>query len=262
MNGAGILACALLAAGLGAAARAQNALSDVERAKVAALASANAQEKAGADKQAELKAQADAARAKLIGLEFQATKEQIDAAARAKLRADVAAERAKIDQAVLARLAAKADQAVDVTLDQPMLQAASQFLNSRDPQQAQAKKLVGKLQGVYVHSYEFSKAGQYSAGDVESLRTPFQNGQWSRVVNVRSKRDGENVDVYLKKGAEGKIGGLVVIAMKPTEVTFVNILGEIDPEDLTKLGGQFGIPALQIGKPPRPPSGEKPAPHP
>lgn len=163
--------------------------------------------------------------------------------------------------AAFARLSAKAEKAVDVTLDRPMLWVASQFLNSNDPQQAQAKKLVSKLQGVYVHSYQFGKPGEYSDSDVAPLRAPFQNADWTRVISARSKREGQRVEVYLKKAAGEKIGGVVVIAMEPAQLTFVNIVGSIDPEDLSKLGGQFGIPPVQVG----PGQGDQPGkspPHP
>lgn len=221
MKRAAILVCVLLGAALGA--RAQ----DTGSATIYTDSAAHTQV-------AEAKPDVAAARAQIYAAKVAAVVYQA---------ADV-----KMDQAVLRKLAAKADQAVDVTLDQPMLQLASAFLSAKDPEQAQAKKLVGKLQGVYVHSYQFGKAGEYSAGDIESLRAPFQSGAWSRALNVRSKRDGQNVEVYLRK-SEGKIQGLVVIATEPQQVTFVNILGEIDPEDLTKLGGQFGIPLLQMAHP-------------
>jgi hypothetical protein len=41
------------------------------------------------------------------------------------------------------------------------------------------------------------------------------------------------------------VAGLVVVAAKPMEFTFVNIDGSIDPSQLAKLGGQFGIPKVE-----------------
>jgi len=39
----------------------------------------------------------------------------------------------------------------------------------------------------------------------------------------------------------------VVIAAEPKELTVVSIIGSIKPEDLRDLGGNFGIPKMEIG---------------
>jgi hypothetical protein len=43
-----------------------------------------------------------------------------------------------------------------------------------------------------------------------------------------------------------QVGGLVVLATDAKEFTVVNILGPVDLEKLTRLEGQFGVPALEI----------------
>jgi len=155
----------------------------------------------------------------------------------------------------LKRLAAKADKTVDVTLDQSMLQFASGFLDTKDPDQAQAKKVIANMKGIYVHSFEFDKSGGYSTEDVASLRAPLKEPEWSRIVNVRSKHEGENVEVYFRK-EDGKFTGLVVISTEPTELTWVHVLGPINPDDLRRLGGQFGIPHVEIDDKPSTKKGE------
>ncbi len=146
---------------------------------------------------------------------------------------------------MLKKLSARASKTVDVNLDQSMLQFASAFLDPKDPDQAQAKKVIANMKGIYVHHFEFEKGGEYTSDDVTSLRVPLKEPEWSRIVNVRSKHESENVEVYFRKEG-GKFTGLVVIATEPTELTYVNIVGPIDPEDLRRLGGQFGIPKVDI----------------
>jgi hypothetical protein len=68
---------------------------------------------------------------------------------------------------------------------------------------------------------------------------------WSRIVSAHSKRNGDNSDVYLKTNA-GQISGLAIIVTEPRELTIVNIVGSIHPEDIRDLGGHFGIPKLDI----------------
>jgi Domain of unknown function (DUF4252) len=155
----------------------------------------------------------------------------------------------------LKRLSDKASKTVDVNLDQSMLKFAAAFLDPKDPQQAQAKKVIANMKGIYVHNLEFEKHGEYSEEDLASLRAPLKEPEWSRIVNVRSKSDGQNVEIYFHKDGE-KFKGLVVIATEPTELTFVDIVGPITPEDIAGLGGQFGIPKVEIDPQPSGKKGE------
>jgi hypothetical protein len=143
----------------------------------------------------------------------------------------------------LDKLAARATESVDVNLDAAMLQLASKFLSKDDADQVRVKNLVSKLKGVYVRSFEFDKEGQYSMSDVESIRKQLKTPAWSRIVGVKGK--GENSEIFLNKQGN-EIGGLVVIAAEPKELTIVHIDGPINPEDLTELQGHMGIP--KIGK--------------
>ncbi len=138
------------------------------------------------------------------------------------------------------RLAQKATESVDVTLDSSLLQLASGFLSHDDPDEAHVKQLVSKLKGVYVRSFEFDKEGQYSMADVDAIKAQLKGPQWSRIVGVKSSK-GENSDIYIKKDGDS-VAGLVVIDAEPRELTVVHIDGPINPEELSELGGHMGIP--------------------
>jgi len=145
------------------------------------------------------------------------------------------------------KVAARASESVDVNLDGSMLRLATKFLSDDDDNEAQVKKLVAGLKGIYVKSFEFKNPGEYSAADVEAFRSQLRAPEWQRIINVHSKEDGENVEVFIK--AEGKsIGGLAIIATEPKELTLVNIVGPIDLDNLSELGGHFGIPDVEVEK--------------
>ncbi|MGA7411452.1 MAG: DUF4252 domain-containing protein [Bryobacteraceae bacterium] len=146
----------------------------------------------------------------------------------------------------LDKLAERASESVDVTLDESMLQLASKFLSKDDPDEVQVKKLVGKLKGVYVRSFEFEKEGQYSMADVEAIRVQLKSPQWTRIVGVKSVK-GDNSEIYIHRNGD-QIGGLVVIATEPKELTIVHIDGQINPEELSELGGHMGIPEMGKSK--------------
>jgi len=141
------------------------------------------------------------------------------------------------------KLSAKAKETVEVTMDGPMLRWASKFLSAEDPEEAKCAKLVANLKGIYVRSFEFDKEGEYSSADVEALRSQLHSPAWSKVVGVRSERDGDNVDIFFKMEDE-KMAGIVIIAAEAKELTFVNIVGPLEVDQLADLGGEFGIPKL------------------
>ncbi|SRR5579883_1564492 len=147
----------------------------------------------------------------------------------------------------LEKLSEKAREVVDVTLDGPLLQLAAKFLSDKDPDEARAKRLVAGLKGIYVRSFTFDNRGEYDVKDLEPMRAQLKAPGWSRIVGVRSRHDGDNAEIYLRSDAD-KITGLVVLAADPKELTVVQIVGPIQPEDLRELGGRFGIPRMDLGK--------------
>ncbi len=138
------------------------------------------------------------------------------------------------------KLAEKAKEHSEITLDSNTLQFASKFLSTKDPDQAKAQKIVSGLKSIYVRTYEFDKEGEYSTADLDAVRAQLQG--WSKIVSNKSKTESE--EVYLKPAPGGQAGGLFVIAAEPRELTIVHIDGTISPDDIADLSGQFGIPAL------------------
>jgi len=156
----------------------------------------------------------------------------------------------------LDKLAEKASDVVDVTLDGALLQLASRFLSEKDPDEAHVKHIVGGLKGVYVKSFEFDDLNQYNQSDVEEIRAQLKAPGWARIVSARSKRNGDNSEIYLKTES-GQVAGLVIIVAEPKELTIVNLVGSIRPEDIRDLGGHLGIPKIDAG-PAKPDKQDKP----
>ena len=155
----------------------------------------------------------------------------------ALLPAMVCGQSVKLD--ALDKLAEKASETVTVSLDGNLLRLASRFLSSDDPDQAQVKKLVASLRGVYVRNFEFEKAGEYQASDLEPIRSQLRDPKWKKIVEVRGR---DNAEVLLRQENEHVISGLAVIVAEAKELTVVYIDGPIDMDGLSKLAGNFGIP--------------------
>ncbi|MGE5323508.1 MAG: DUF4252 domain-containing protein [Actinomycetota bacterium] len=152
------------------------------------------------------------------------------------------AQAGKLELKNLDKLASRASEVNDVTLDGSLLQFASSVMkDADDPDSEQVVELIKGLKGIYVKNFEFDSPGQYSQADVEAIRSQLTGPGWQRIVTSFSKRSGERDEVYLLKDGK-KINGITVLVAEAKELTVVNIVGAIDPEKLGELGGHFGIP--------------------
>jgi hypothetical protein len=150
----------------------------------------------------------------------------------------------KIQTASLDHLAAKASQTVDVNIDERLMRLALKLFSDKDPEEKEIKALVAGIKGIYVKRFEFEADGLYTAADVESIRSQLRGTQWTRLMDVRSKKDG-TLEVYVSITGE-TINGLAVLATDDREFTVVNIVGPVDLQKLARLEGQFGVPELGI----------------
>lgn len=104
--------------------------------------------------------------------------------------------------------------------------------------------LLSKLKGIYVRGFE---ADSTRLDELDRRMTQIadrlENEGWETVVRVRE--DGEHANVYVRLQGDA-IAGLTVLASDPTDETvFVNIVGEIHPEEMGKLGRTLGIDPLK-----------------
>lgn len=151
------------------------------------------------------------------------------------------AQNARIQLDHIDRLFPNAIETIDVRVDGALLQIASKFLDKNKTNEAQVREILNVLKGVYVKGVEFDKDGQFTEQDVEAVRQQLSAPGWQRIVGVRSKRDNENVEVFLMLG-NGLIEGIGVLVTDPKQLMVVNVVGPIDPEKISELRGSFGIP--------------------
>jgi hypothetical protein len=156
------------------------------------------------------------------------------------------AQDARLQLSTLDHLAGKASETVDVNIDEKLLQLTIKFFGN-DAEDKELKALIRGLKGIYVKSFEFEKEGEYSAADVELIRTQLKTSAWTKIVGVVSKKEGD-IEVYLMSN-NNEISGLAVLSIEPKELTVVNIIGPIDIAKLATLEDQFGIPDLGIERP-------------
>ena len=150
----------------------------------------------------------------------------------------------KLQLTQLDHLAGKANETVDVSIDERLMQMAAKLFNDKDEDEAKIKQLIVGLKGIYVKSFEFDNENEYTAADVENVRAQLRQPSWSRLLNVTSKREG-NLEVYISMVGQ-QINGLAVLSIEPKELTVVNVVGPVDLEKLASLEGNLGIPEFGI----------------
>ena len=164
--------------------------------------------------------------------------------------AAVKAQDSRLQLSSLDHLAAKASQSVDVNIDERLIRIALKVFSDDDAEERKIKAVVAGIKGIYVKSFEFETDGQYTAADMQTIRTQLRGPGWTRLVNVTSKKEG-NLEVYLLMNGE-QVGGLAVVSNDVRELVVVNIVGPVDLDKLAKLEGQFGVPELGIEQKPKP----------
>lgn len=144
-------------------------------------------------------------------------------------------------------LADKATETVSITLDSALLGMAAKFLDPNKPEDAAAREVLSGLQGIYVKSYTFEEDFAYPKSDVDRVRKQLAAPGWSKLVEVRSRKEQADVDIYISVSGNRALG-LAIIASEPREFTIVNIVGSVDLDKLHQLEGKFGVPNLELEK--------------
>jgi hypothetical protein len=130
---------------------------------------------------------------------------------------------------------------VEVFLKEPMIKLVSRAMGNDEPD---LRDLLAKLQLVRVQVFDIDNTMVKEFTEVTNATTAeLDKKGWERIVRVREEN--ENVDIYLlpSEGFES-ILGIVVMVAEDDEAVFVNIVGEINPDDVSRLGDQFDIDEL------------------
>jgi hypothetical protein len=153
------------------------------------------------------------------------------------------AQGARLNLSFLDRLADKASEKQEITIDKNMLQTASPFVPP-GPKGDAAKQVLSELEGVYVRNYEFDDQKAFSMDDINAIRKQLSAPGWTRIVANEEK--GRNGDFELQEvwlfNPGGKLGGIFIINAEPGELAVVNVVGPIDLAKIAALGGILGIP--------------------
>ena len=140
--------------------------------------------------------------------------------------------------------AADGCQFVEVNVHAPLLKFASAFVDKEEPEVAE---LIRAIKHVRVNVVGFDeKTREETTSRVEGVRHELSSQGWTEMVTVKEAQDSENVAIYVKMTDNDSIEGLVVtvIDSRKKEVVFVNLVGNINPEQLATIGKRLNIDPL------------------
>lgn len=131
---------------------------------------------------------------------------------------------------------------VEVNLRGALLRLVAEASRADEPEFA---AIVDGLRGVFVRQYPLSSARSGVDGRIRDFGRALERDGWETLVRARDPEEGEDVYIYVL--TEGDFfDGLVVMALNEddNEATFVTFEGRIDPAEVGRLGGRFGVDEL------------------
>lgn len=146
-------------------------------------------------------------------------------------------------------------QFVEVNLTSNLIGMAARFIEKQEPEVAH---VLDGLQLVHVNVLGVSDENR---GELEKrrakIREQLEGKGWERVVSVQEER--QEVGVYLKTANKDTVQGLVVMAADGNnQAVFVNVVGNIKPEQLALVGERLHLePLKHLGRPAEKPEGEQ-----
>jgi hypothetical protein len=134
-----------------------------------------------------------------------------------------------------------AEESVEVYVRGPLLKLVAAVTEKEDPALA---KMLEKMLLIRVNTFSIDdKISKDLKSKVEDINKQLEKQKWEKIVKVKDK--GERVNVYMKFDKNDQMAGLVVMAIEDNdEAVFVNIVGELDWSQISKLGHKFDIDEL------------------
>ena len=135
-------------------------------------------------------------------------------------------------------------QFVEVNLHAPLLKFASMFVGKEEPEVAALIRTIKHVR-VNVVGYDGTTRAE-TTGRVEGVRRELETQGWTQMVTVKESGNAENVAVFIKMADDDSIDGMVVTVIdgNKREVVFVNLVGNIQPEQIATIGKRLNIDPL------------------
>jgi hypothetical protein len=102
----------------------------------------------------------------------------------------------------------------------------------------EAAELFKRLHGVRVSVFENPLMTEDAVDYVKAISSKLSQQGWESVVTVNS--DDEQIRIFMKFNGEN-VEGITVMALEEDEAVFVNVIGDLKPDELSKVMDNFDI---------------------
>ncbi|MBT8061248.1 MAG: DUF4252 domain-containing protein [Xanthomonadales bacterium] len=124
---------------------------------------------------------------------------------------------------------------VNISIGGALLRFVGAMAQHEEPE---AAAIFSKLKGVRVNVYATDGDASAALDQVASVKSRLSGSNWQPVVQVNE--DGEQVQIFMN--FEGDVmNGLTLMAVDDEEAVFINVIGQLDPEELSQLMDNFDV---------------------
>jgi hypothetical protein len=135
---------------------------------------------------------------------------------------------------------------VEVNLTTSLISLASQLVEKEDAEVAHLLKTLTQVRVTAIGIDDENRADLKKRA--QKVREELDSKGWERIVTAQ--KDEQTVGVFLKSRNKDTVEGIVVLATEGNKrAVFVNIVGDIKPEQIAKLGEKLHIdPLKKVGE--------------
>ena len=130
---------------------------------------------------------------------------------------------------------------VEVNIGSNLIALAAHIIPKK---QAEVAKLLNNLQLVRVNVIGLDPENRNDLKSrAEKIQKSLKSQGWERIVTAQEK--GQDVGVHIKMRGKDSILGVAVIVLDKDQAVFVNIVGDVTPDQIALVGEQLNIAPLK-----------------
>lgn len=124
---------------------------------------------------------------------------------------------------------------VEINLSSSLMKMIGSFADAEDPE---VGNILANLESIKVRVYNLNGKLEKANSTVDRVSGQLRSDNWETLVTVNDNEENQKVRIF-SKSTENVIDGVVVMVVSPEkeggEAVFINIVGEIDPEQISKV---------------------------
>jgi hypothetical protein len=132
---------------------------------------------------------------------------------------------------------------VEVNVGSGLINLATRLVEKQEPEVA---KLLAGIESVRINVVGLNDSNRSSIESrAKEVRQKLEAGGWERIVTAQ--KDSQDVNIFLKMADKEVVQGLTLVVMEGAkqEAVFINVVGNIRPEQISMLGERLHMDELK-----------------